>query len=119
MNASNTFCRFISINKIRDAIELMNFGLLKNPVFALYLLSNFCTSIGFYIPFFCLPQHLTEMGMEKVEANIMMIFGIVNTLGRLIIGFLSDKAFVNRLWVYNFSLTICGIGTYDDDGIFK
>lgn len=94
----------------------MNFGLLKNPVFALYVLSNFCTSIGFYIPIFSLPQHLTktdpQLGMEK--ANILMIYGIVNTMGRILIGFISDKVFVNRLWVYNFSLTICGIGTYLD-----
>lgn len=35
---------------------------------------------------------------------------VANTLGRIILGFISDKSWVNRLWVYNVCLMICGIG---------
>ncbi|XP_055303366.1 monocarboxylate transporter 10-like [Sitodiplosis mosellana] len=89
----------------------MNFGLLKDPIFVVFLVSNCCTSIAFYIPIFCIPQHLEEMGMKSAGSTILLIYGIVNTLGRIIVGYISDKPFVNRLWVFNFSLVICGIGS--------
>lgn len=38
--------------------------------------------------------------------------GIANTLGRIVLGFISDKAWINRLMVYNLCLTICGIGEW-------
>lgn len=36
----------------RDTLqEMLNLSLLKDPIFILFLLSNFFTSIGFYIPY--------------------------------------------------------------------
>jgi hypothetical protein len=36
--------------------------------------------------------------------------GIANTIGRIVLGFLSDRQWINRLYLYNMSLAICGIG---------
>ena len=45
--------------------EMMNFTLLKNPMFALIGISNFFGMMGFYTPFVYLPN----MAVEKVRCN--------------------------------------------------
>lgn len=44
------------------------------------------------------------------SSYLLALLGIANTLGRIVLGFISDKPWINRLLVYNMSLTICGIG---------
>lgn len=44
------------------------------------------------------------------SSYLLALLGIANTLGRIILGFISDKPWINRLMVYNVCLTICGIG---------
>lgn len=46
------------------------------------------------------------------SSYLLALLGIANTLGRIILGFISDKPWINRLMVYNLCLTICGIGEY-------
>ena len=53
------------------------------------------------------------MGIEKDDASFLLsIVGIANTLGRIVLGFLSDRQWINRLYLYNMSLAICGIGNF-------
>lgn len=90
---------------------MMNFGLLKDPIFVLFSLSNFCTSIGFNVPYVYLAAQAETLGMSKQEASYLLsTIGIANTFGRIILGYISDKPWVNRLWVYNVCLSICGAG---------
>ncbi|CAD1473627.1 unnamed protein product [Heterotrigona itama] len=86
----------------------INISLLKDPVFILFTFSNFCTSIGFYVPYvYVLPQ-AEERGINKKDANYLLaIIGIANTVGRIILGYVSDKPEINRLLIYNLCLTIC------------
>ncbi|XP_043517297.1 monocarboxylate transporter 13-like isoform X1 [Frieseomelitta varia] len=92
--------------------EDINISLLKDPVFILFTFSNFCTSIGFYVPYvYVLPQ-AEERGINKKDASYLLaVIGIANTVGRIILGYVSDKPGVNRLLIYNLCLTICGIST--------
>lgn len=41
---------------------------------------------------------------------LLSIVGAANTLSRVILGYLSDKKWMNRLYLYNGALTVCGIG---------
>lgn len=51
--------------------------------------------------------------MDKDDASFLLsVVGIANTIGRIVLGFLSDKQWINRLYLYNFSLAGCGIGKY-------
>ncbi|XP_046586395.1 monocarboxylate transporter 5 isoform X1 [Neodiprion lecontei] len=92
--------------------EMLEFSLLKDPVFVLFTLSNFCTSIGFNVPYVYLAAQAEERGIPAEDASWLLgIIGIANTLGRIILGYISDKTWINRLIVYNSCLTICGIAT--------
>ncbi|XP_076618891.1 monocarboxylate transporter 12-like isoform X2 [Colletes latitarsis] len=99
-------------SKIGNFQEILDISILKDPVFILFTFSNFCTSIGFYVPYvYVLPQ-AEEQGINKNDASYLLaVIGIANTVGRIVLGYISDKSWVNRLLVYNLCLTICGIST--------
>lgn len=48
-----TICDCMTCSKeTRDTLtEMLDFSLLKDPIFILFTVSNFCTSIGFNIPY--------------------------------------------------------------------
>lgn len=91
--------------------EMMDFGLLKDPVFILFTISNFCTSIGFNVPYVYIKDKALELGIPSADASFLLsVVGIANTIGRVILGYISDKPWLNRLWLYNGALTVCGLG---------
>ena len=51
---------------------------------------------------------LLEIDGEQA-AFLLSVIGIANTVARLILGWLSDQSWVNRLYLYNYCLVICGI----------
>lgn len=90
---------------------MINFSLFKDPIFVLFTVSNFATSLGFYVPYFCLADRAKDLSLSDNDGSYLLaIIGVFNTLGRLILGYVSDKSWVNRLWVYNWCLVICGLG---------
>jgi len=92
--------------------QMLDFSLLKDPVFILYTISNFLTSIGFNIPYLYLVPQAGIIGIpSKQSSYLLALLGIANTLGRIILGFISDKPWINRLMVYNLCLAVCGIAT--------
>ena len=93
-------------------IEMMDFSLFKDPVFLLFTLSNFCTSIGFNVPYVYIKDKALDLGIPSKDASFLLaVIGIVNTVGRIVLGYISDKPWLDRLWLYNIALTICGIAT--------
>ena len=52
-----------------------------------------------------------QSGLDRDSASFLLsIIGISNTVSRIILGYVSDRPCVNRLWVYNCALTVSGIG---------
>ncbi|XP_050306726.1 uncharacterized protein LOC126743600 [Anthonomus grandis grandis] len=96
----------------RDTLrQMLDFSLFKDPVFVLYSASNLLTSIGFNIPYVYLVSK-AKLSMDLEDAQMLIsIIGAANTVGRIILGYVSDKPWINRLQVYNWSLTICGATT--------
>ena len=69
-------------------------------------------SIGFYIPYVYLAAYAEAMQMTKIEGSqLIAIIGIANLVGRVILGYIADKPWVNRLLIYNVCLTIAGTAT--------
>ena len=64
-------------------------------------------------------QHCVEYFQDRAMMNdaidkenasfLLSVIGIANTVGRIVLGWISDKPWLNRLYTYNFSLAICGI----------
>ncbi|XP_030755202.1 monocarboxylate transporter 12 [Sitophilus oryzae] len=93
--------------------EMLDFSLFKDPIFILFSASNLLTSIGFNIPYVYLVPKAKEMKMSIETAGMLIsIIGGANTIGRIILGYISDKPWINRLQIYNWSLTICGAATF-------
>lgn len=92
--------------------NMCDLSLLKDVVFLMFVISNFCTSIGFNMPFIFLTDRAVDEGIDKENAKwLVSAIGISNTIGRVVFGFLADRQGVNRLALYNTSLTICGVAT--------
>lgn len=53
--------------------EMMDFGLLKDPVFILFTVSNFCTSIGFNVPYVYIKVSSSNEFLKKVSVITRMI----------------------------------------------
>lgn len=90
--------------------EMLDVSLLVDPIFILFALSNFLTSIGFYIPYVYTVPMSESLHVEN-PAYLISIIGAANSVGRIILGYISDKPWVNRLFAYNVCLTISGIST--------
>ncbi|CAG2251861.1 SLC16A14 [Mytilus edulis] len=86
-----------------------DFGLLTNPIFTIFVVSNYFTALGFNTPYVYLPDRAEEKGMSQFDsAFLLSIIGISNTFGRIIFGWIADQKCVNRLLLYSMSLVICG-----------
>ena len=99
--------------EMKEALHQMtDFSLLRDPIFLLFAVSNFFTSIGFCVPYLYLPDKAQLMGMtENQGAFLISVIGIANTVGRIVFGWMSDRPCVNRLMLYNTALALCGLCT--------
>lgn len=95
-----------------ECAAMMDLSLFKDPIFLLFSLSNFCTSIGFNVPYVFMKDKALDLGISSPDASFLIaVIGIANTIGRIILGYISDKPWLNRLYLYNAALTIAGIAT--------
>ncbi len=61
--------------------------------------------------FFFFQNHIIEKKFQDSWSSyVLATVGIGNTAGRIILGYISDNPAVNRLFIYNTCLTICGFG---------
>nr|XP_027225384.1 monocarboxylate transporter 12-like [Penaeus vannamei] len=97
----------------RDAMKsLMDWELLVDGIFILFAFSNFCTSIGFNAPYIFIVDRAQQLGIPNKDSSYLLsVIGISNTVSRILLGYISDQPWVNRLYLYNIALTLCGIGT--------
>ncbi|XP_047489367.1 monocarboxylate transporter 12-like isoform X2 [Penaeus chinensis] len=97
----------------RDAMKsLMDWELLVDGIFILFAFSNFCTSIGFNAPYIFIVDRARHLGISDTDSSYLLaVVGISNTVSRILLGYISDQPWVNRLYLYNIALTLCGIGT--------
>ncbi|CAF4983061.1 unnamed protein product, partial [Rotaria sp. Silwood1] len=92
--------------------EHIDFNLLKDVAFTLFTVSNFLTSLGFYVPYNFANDLATDAKVIEHQRHwIIMSIGLANCFGRVIIGYLADRSWVNRLTLYNTGLIITGIAT--------
>ncbi|KAJ1524199.1 hypothetical protein ONE63_010720 [Megalurothrips usitatus] len=114
-DAQLTVCGCIPCSpETKDTLsEMLDMSLFRDIIFMLFTISNFLTSVGFYMPYAYISAYGEKtVGLSKLESSLLVsVIGIANLIGRLVLGYVSDKPWVNRLLVYNLSLTIAGVGT--------
>lgn len=108
---TTTLCGIVPCSQeTKDTLnDMLDFSLFKDPIFILFTLSNFLTSIGFNIPYVYMVSRSKDLGISD-GSSLISIIGAANTVGRIVLGYISDKPWVNRLQIYNWCLTICGVG---------
>jgi len=90
--------------------QMMDFSLMKNPVFLFIAISNVFGMLGFYIPFVFLIDAAVKQGVDKENAALLLsIIGITNTIGRVGSGMLSDLPQVNSLFMNNMCILLSGL----------
>ena len=103
-------CIPISSDSSKGLYQMLNLNLLKDGIFVMFLVSNFFTSIGFNVPYVYTVDRAIHLGVDQKDASFLLsVVGIANTLGRICLGYISDRPWINRLYLYNISLSICGI----------
>jgi len=107
----NKICCFPASPKQANAFrQMLDLSLLRDPIFMMYAASNFLTSIGFNVPYVFTPDRARLWGISEEEASYLLsVIGIANTVGRIILGWLSDRPWINRLYMYNTCLVVCGV----------
>ncbi|KAH3826848.1 hypothetical protein DPMN_128760 [Dreissena polymorpha] len=93
--------------------SMFSFDLLRDTRCLFFLGSAFVLNLAFTIPYNLLPdQAVEENGMSKQEATwIISTIGIANTLSRIFLGWVGDRACVNRMWMMQGALFMAGLST--------
>jgi len=88
--------------------SMLDYSLLKNPVFLLIGISNVFGMAGLYVPFVYLVECAEKEGnIESDLASFLLsIIGITNTVGRVFCGWVADFPWVNSLLLNNLSLVV-------------
>ena len=83
------------------------------PKFASPLTRNcFLPVAGFFVPFIYLPTLCIDLGIPAAKAAFLIsIIGIANTVGRVVVGFVSDQPWADCLLINNVALVIGGLAT--------
>jgi len=107
-------CRCIP-KEMRDALfSMMDFTLLLNPVFLLIAFANMLGMIGYWMPFmFLVDRTIEEAGVaEDSAAFLISIIGITNTIGRFLVGWITDRFKLQPMNVNISTLMVAGIVTF-------
>lgn len=92
--------------------SILNFSILKNSPFVLFIISLFFLNVGMSILFLYLPKYVTLQGLTAGESAFMwMLFGIGSTLSRLFTGLSVGKNGIDCILLYFGLQGICGILT--------
>ncbi|XP_060080767.1 monocarboxylate transporter 12-like [Ylistrum balloti] len=92
--------------------DTFNFSLLTYPAYLLLLLLSFLYLLGYSIPFSYLPVQGASVQLSSRESALLIsIIGISSTIVRVLVGYLSDKPWVNTLILESTMLIIGGVST--------
>jgi len=99
---------------VPDSVKnLLDFSLMKDPVFLLLGLGNVFGMLGFYVPYIYIIDAAKIKGISDTDAPFLIsIIGIINTVGRLVVGWLSDFPFVDSLFVTNVCILVSGAAVF-------
>uniref|UniRef100_A0A0N4ZMY1 MFS domain-containing protein n=1 Tax=Parastrongyloides trichosuri TaxID=131310 RepID=A0A0N4ZMY1_PARTI len=85
--------------------SMIDVELLKEPAMMLIAASNLLGMLAFYIPYFFIKDFATSNGISAEDGTFLVsLMNILNTLGRVFIGWFADKNVISALNLTNISL---------------
>ncbi|XP_033758935.1 monocarboxylate transporter 14-like [Pecten maximus] len=101
---------------IQSLSTMFDLSLLKEKAFVIYAITSFLNMLGFFIPYFFLPEKVRNMPKENSstpdpESFVLAVIGLSNTLGRVLVGWIADRPWANSVLINNFSLVLAGVIT--------
>lgn len=80
---------------IGQCMEQINLNLMKNGAFTLFIVSNFFSSLGFFVPYNYAHDLAKDAQVKEAHRKfVLMVIGIANCFGHVIIGYLADRKWV-------------------------
>jgi len=106
----------VKLQKIKHLLNLVktmfDFSLLKNLTFAILCTCSVLAMLGFFIPYFYVTDKALELGTPLSLATFTLsIIGIGNTIGRVLVGWVSDRPWADCFLIHNIALIIGGLTT--------
>ncbi|GAN09958.1 conserved hypothetical protein [Mucor ambiguus] len=72
--------------------HIINFSVLKNTDFVIFLIASNIGLFGYFIPYFFLPSYATFLGLSDAQGSALVaVAAACNFVGRIITGFLADR----------------------------
>ena len=91
--------------------ETFNFKILRNPIFAYFVIINSIASAAYYVPMLITTDRITrlKLGNTRDAAGLWVFFGISNGIARTVFGYISDMPGVNRTLLYAMAVFSMGV----------
>lgn len=72
--------------------QIINFSVLKNIDFVMFLIASNIGLFGYFIPYFFLPSYATFLGLSDSQGSALVaVTAACNFVGRILTGFLADR----------------------------
>ncbi|CAL8102118.1 unnamed protein product [Calicophoron daubneyi] len=92
--------------------DIFGVEIFKIPSFWILLVAGLLTTLGYVVPFQFLKDHAGTLNYSnKQSAYLLTFLGITNTIGRAGTGLLSDRRWVNVIWISCVTLMFAGVAT--------
>ncbi|KAI8370236.1 major facilitator superfamily domain-containing protein [Blakeslea trispora] len=93
-------CDLIACFTVRERVplarkrlsQMINFSVMKNGQFVLFMVASNIGLFGYFIPYFFLPSYATYIGLSDTEGSALVAVSAAgNFVGRILCGLLADK----------------------------
>ncbi|VDK52942.1 unnamed protein product [Gongylonema pulchrum] len=92
--------------------SMVDTSLLKNPSFLLIAVTGFLTLCCLFVPFIFLGKQASLVGATPAQQSYLVLsMGLVNIIGRIFCGLISDLPSVDALVVHNIAVIVGGVAT--------
>lgn len=95
-------------------LDMFDLSLFKDKAFDLYAVCSFLNMLGFYIPFFFLPEMVESILQDDNSDGvplILAVIGLSTTVGRVVAGWIADRPWADAIHINNTSLVLAGAVT--------
>ncbi|KAL1020840.1 hypothetical protein UPYG_G00005370 [Umbra pygmaea] len=90
--------------------KVLDFSLLKNPLFCIFTWSLVFSQLAYFIPYFHLSARARNLGIDAMDASfIISVAGITETIAQLGSGWLADKNLFHKYHYHKAYLILCGV----------